>query len=187
MFLSIVCYLDEESTVLIRNYQKALSELTGSIACLTEWLPHVTVGDGIAVSEEELKYLFTGMDSLAGKFNCFKVRSKDTYTREDRTGGVNEITTPYCLGLNIAESDELFRLVDELADFTSNYSMWYKMPYPYSPHTTLAFKDLNKAGYHAGKEYINNNPISFSTTIASFSVVEKQPNQDLELRRFDLS
>lgn len=185
MFLSIVCYLDEESTKLTREYQKILSELTGSVACLTDWQPHITVGDGIDVKEEELECLFAGFKNLTKDLSNFKVESAGIYTREDRVGGTGETTTPYCLGLDINVNNELLQLVDKIAESTNGYSKWYKMPQPYAPHATLAFKDLHEEGYRAGRVYIEDNNLSFSTTINGFSLVEKLADKDVEFRRFN--
>ena len=51
---SLVSYLTGEDYKKVRELQKELSEITGSRKCLEDWLPHITVGDGITVSNEAM-------------------------------------------------------------------------------------------------------------------------------------
>jgi len=48
---SIVAYLTGEDLDFVRGIQKELSGVTGSVKCLTEWSPHITVGDAIIIPD----------------------------------------------------------------------------------------------------------------------------------------
>jgi 2'-5' RNA ligase len=183
---SIVTYLNDESSKKVREIQQKLFELTGSRACLDEWEPHTTVGSGIWVTEEELAEVEKTFTQLAKETKPFSVTVSGFGGLTDRKGGEGEATTPYVLWIDIVVGDELKNLAGMIEEeVTSKYKLWYKMPVPYTPHVTVAFRDLNKEGYEKGREYLKELNFEDEIIISHIALVEKLPGKDVEYKRFD--
>ena len=187
MRLSVVCYLDEESTLNVRRIQKNLSDLTGAKASFNLWLPHVTVGNGVEVDEVEFIDLQNRLDALAGTTPSFDVDLYDILKIDFRKGGEGEETTPYGLYLDVKTNQELLNLVSNVANISENLRKWYFMPSPYHPHCALAFKDLTKKGYEVGSKYLDSQNIKIKSKITSVSIVEMLPNKTKEYARFNFT
>lgn len=182
---SIICYLEGESKQKVRNLQNKLFELTGSRACLDCWEPHLTVGDGIWVTSNELKEAETLFQGLADSEDSFEVTLEGFGGRTDRPSGIGEVTTPYVLWIDVVVNDELRRLVNKMKDsITSKYKLWWSMPQPYTPHVTLAFRDLTEEGYKMGNEYLEKEGFKDSILISHIALVENLPDKDVEYKRF---
>ncbi len=182
---SIVCYLEGESKQKIRDIQNDLLAMTGSRACLDSWEPHLTVGDGVEVSESELENL----ESILGLFvkdqEGFDVDLKGFGGKTNRVGGKDEITTPYVLWVDVVVGEKLQSFVDLLqGEITSYFNLWYKMPEPYTPHVTVAFRDLNQEGYEKGEKYLQEGNFEDTIKIYHIALVEKLSDKDVEYKRF---
>jgi len=185
---SIVCYLKDDNLKKVRSLQKELFDLTGSHACIDAWLPHITVGDGIHVNDKELAEIEKSIADLASGQNIFQVAIGGFGGLTDRKGGLDEITTPYVLWIDVNVNEKLQNLVQIInKQVTLKYDLWYKMPQPYTPHVTLAFRDLTEKGYNEGMEFLSKKEFSDDVKISHISLVEKLPDVDVEYRRFNLA
>ncbi len=182
MKLSIVSYLDSESSKKVRAIQRELSNITGSVGALTSWEPHITVGDGIETDEEQLMKLKDCIRSLSSQSSPFKLSLKGTGSLDNWKGGSGETT--YVIYLKVVLTDELVKIVNEIKQATKQYNTWYLMPQPYLPHCTLAFRDLTIDGYKKGIKYLEQLNPKISATINHIALVEKLPDVDHELIRF---
>lgn len=182
---SIVSYLEGHDKEKIRLIQKDLSRLTGSRECLDNWSPHITVGNGISTDENSLKTAEGLLNDLAEKTKPFDVLAEGFGGLTNRKGGISETTTPYVLWVDVVVNDELQDFVERVRAYvTSQFELWYHMPLPYQPHVTLAFRDLTKEGYEAGKEYLSNLDFHMTTRIHNVALVEKTSTKDIEYKRF---
>ena len=186
MKLSIVSYLDPDSTKYVRDLQQGLSKVSGSNASLNSWEPHITVGDGIEINDSELEQVKAGLVNLAHGIKPFSINLQGVGSRDDRIGGKDEVTTPYVVYLNAIVNDELQTLVDQVKKRTGAFSKWYVMPRPYLAHVTLAFRDLTKDGFDSGLRSLSGKRPSTMSKVGHLSLVEKLPDVDRELLRFDL-
>lgn len=184
MKLSIVSYLDSESMAEVRKVQEELSRVTGSVACLSSWEPHVTVGDGVELSEDDLQQFTDDIRGLTSTAQPFRLGLEGIGTIDDRKGGRGETTTPYVIYLKVRVNPQLLQLVDRVAENTSRLDKWYEMPRPYTPHCTLAFRDLSEEGFRAGIAHLGEREIRLEATIDHIALVEKLPEVDTELTRF---
>lgn len=187
MRLSIVSYLDSASSDEVSKLQRRLSEITGSKASLELWMPHVTVGDGIEVNDEELLQLQAELKNIVAKFVPFTVDLRDILKLDSRRGGEGEITTPYGLYLDVNANDNLLNLVASVATASRNLNKWYIMPQPYHPHCTLAFKDLSKEGFERGIAFLDKQSLKLTATLDHVALVEMLPNAARELARFNFT
>lgn len=186
MQLSIVSYLDLKSSIEVRNLQQKLSKITGSKASLMSWEPHITVGDGIEVDADSLERFKNGIRGIVDRTTSFGLQLRDIATIDNRKGGIGEVTTPYVIYLDVKVNDDLLKLVDEVGKATDGFEKWYYMPQPFTPHCTLAFRDLSKEGFELGIEFFKDQSIELMATIDHIALVEKLPDLDRELVRFSL-
>ena len=183
MKLSLVSYLDPESSREIRAIQTELSGITGSKASLNSWEPHVTVGDAIEVSKEELADVKERIKELCKSTSSFQLRLQGIESLDNWMGGAGE--TPYVIYLNVQLNNELDMIDKEVADKIKDYDKWYVMPKPYLPHCTLAFRDLTEQGYVKGLEYLQETDPRVTAHIDHIALVEKLADVDRELIRFN--
>lgn len=74
---SIVCYLEGESKQKIRDIQNNLFEMTGARACLDAWDPHITLGDGVEVSDDESLKLEMALENFVKDQKVFEIDLQD--------------------------------------------------------------------------------------------------------------
>ncbi len=188
MKFSIVSYLDKASTASIKEMQTTMSEITGSKACLSSWEPHVTLGDGISVTETELESVEAKIKAIAESTRPMNLKLSGFGYTEAWSGGRDEKTTSYVIWVNVTPGQSLKEVVSAVKQqVTDTCETWYKMPVPYNPHVAIAFRDLDKKGYQAGREYLRDKDFQMSSVINHVALVEKLEDQDLEFRRFEFS
>jgi 2'-5' RNA ligase len=187
MRFSVVCYLDSDSTNIVRCIQQKLGELTGARASLDLWKPHVTVGDGIEVDEGELMVVKSAFEESIKSTSPFYVSMRDILKVDFREGGTGETTTPYGLYLDVVRNDDLLGLVEKVSKVSKKLSKWYFMPIPYHPHCALAFKDLDKDGFIEGARYLDDQTFDINARIDHVALVEMLPDETRELYRFNFS
>lgn len=182
-----MCYLDDESTSVVRYIQEALSDLTGARASLDLWKPHVTVGDGVVIDNNELGAFQRKLEYLARSTKPFRLDLHDILKIDLRKGGEGETTTPYGLYLDVKKNKELIKLVSKVSDISDNLKKWYLMPSPYHPHCALAFKDLPEEGYRLGGDYLDRRRLTIQAKINSISIVEMLPDETKEFAHFNFA
>ena len=183
MKLSIVSYLDESATRTVRKLQCELSDLTGSKAALLSWEPHVTVGDGLDIAAEQLDTLRHELAQAIANQPIFTLHTSRFGTFETRPLGRSETSTPYVIYLDVQLSEPLDALVQRIQTVTERYDRWYTMVRPYTPHITLAFRDLDAAGFHKGLAYLQDKSGKLTSKIDHIALVEKLENKDTEFQR----
>ena len=182
---SVVTYLEDEVKAAVKKLQTDLFAMTGSRQCLDSWEPHVTVGDGIEVSEDVLEEVEECIDDLVLKQKIFTISLSGFGGKTDRVGGEGEVTTPYVLWVDVVVNEDLAALVRKVRDdVTSKVDLWYQMPQPYTPHVTVAFRDLSESGYQKGLEYLSEQSFSGVVEMSHIALVEKLPDSDKEYKRF---
>lgn len=186
MQLSVVSYLDEAATKQVRELQKKLSHITDSNASLTSWQPHITVGDGLEISSKEFEILTSDLETFCKAMPPITISSHEFNARDSRPIGLGEVSTPYVLELQVEVSEALENMVTGVGKLTNKYQKWYRMPVPYHPHITIAFRDLDEKGYWLGIDYLRNKSIGLTSFIDHVALVEKLPKQDIERIRFAL-
>lgn len=185
MKLSIVSYLDPDTTRQVRELQKTLSDLTGSIAALTSWSPHITLGDGVEVDDTDT--LVAELTQIANSTNSFDLKVSGFSSIDSRPIGRGEISTPYVIYIDVVPNQALLDLVQKIGRVTNEYETWYLMHRPYLPHVTLAFRDLTKDGYEKGLEYLKDKDVELVSKIDHIALVEKLDEVDREYKRILLA
>jgi 2'-5' RNA ligase len=187
MKLSIISYLDSDSTTQIVNLQQKLSVVTGSMSSLETWQPHITIGDGIEISHEQLAVCETKLMHVAKQNHTFNVtlRGFDGFT--NWTPGAGQVGTPYVIFARIEPTKALLKLVAELERVLKDEKRWYTMPAPYKPHITLAYRDLDQAGYTRGIDLLQRESLDHTAIIDHIALVVTQDESNSELRRIMLN
>lgn len=187
MDLSLVTYLDAQSTQAVRNIQTELSHITGSRACLDSWLPHNTVGDGLTVNSKEIEKLTDTLKPLLANFSSFKLRLNNYDYFQSRPIGKRESSTPYAIFITVEPNEQLLELVEIIRRSTEHLEKWYRMSTPYSPHITVAFQDLTEEGLRLGMQHLENKTIHLTSTISAVSLVEKTADQNIQRAEINLA
>ena len=188
---SIVTYLVGEDYKIVRGIQEEISEITGSKKCLTDWLPHITVGDGIVVPEDRLSEIENKFQNFANQQKTIKATIKGFGGTDSWKGAISGEVTPYVIWLNVEVNKDLLDLFDKLKDaIISNEETWLPRTIKYQPHITIAFFDLDKEGYEKGLEYLKYKSLEREFEIDNISLVKcygAANMTSIEYRRFDLS
>lgn len=170
---SLISYLTGESFKRVRDLQKKLSKITGSKKCIEDWLPHITLGDGISVSMNEITKLEALLAMFARNQNIVTVSVKNLSGTDAWKGAKEGIITPYVIWINVEVNSDLQNLFDNLKEsVTTHYETWLAKTIKYDPHITLAFADLTEDGYKKGMEYLETQKFEDIITISHVALVE---------------
>ena len=170
---SLVSYLTGEEYKKVRDLQKKLSEITGSQKCLVDWLPHITVGDGIIISDNDMQAVEKISQAFATSQKRVSANIKGFSGTENWKGALDGKITPYVIWLEVEVNDELLKLFNNLRDvLTSQYDAWLPRTVNYTPHITIAFADLTQEGYRKGMDYLATQKFETSFAISHVALVE---------------
>ena len=170
---SIVTYLVGEDFKKVRAIQKDISTITGSKKCLVDWLPHITVGDGISVSGSTLPEIEDKLKGFCNRQKAITATIKGFGGVDTWKGAVKDKITPYVIWLDVEVSSDLLTLFTNLKDeITSKQETWLPRTISYVPHVTIAFSDLNEEGYRKGLEYLSSKSFETEFSISHIALVE---------------
>ncbi len=151
---SIISYFDEPVTKEIRGIQETLSELTGSKGSLAAWIPHITVGSGITVEESQLAEFYEKIEKFLQDYSSTSLKTKE-FSFMDNWSGSKLGFTPYVVYIKPFDYGSLATAAGFFEEVLKpQYPAWYDQPWPYNPHITVAYKDLDEVGYEKAKEYL---------------------------------
>jgi 2'-5' RNA ligase len=77
MRYALVSYFDTTTTERIVGIEDRIFEMTGARIAREKWDPHITVGAGVELSEEELKAFAEKMKVVLSSIEPFQVELKD--------------------------------------------------------------------------------------------------------------
>lgn len=184
---SIVCYLEGDELTRVRQLQQKLTDLTGSRKCIDSWMPHLTLGSGIVVSDEEQARVESLFEDIVRVEHPFEIKLEGFGGTEQWTGAREGITTPYVLWIDPVKTDELQHLFETIRDrVTDGFDTFYPRIVEYIPHVTVAYGDLTKEGYEAGRRYLADRGFTGLMFIDHVALVENFDDKDVEYKRFYL-
>lgn len=170
---SLIAYLTGEDYKIVRDIQKEISHITGSRKCLEDWLPHITLGDGIIVSDERLKEIENKLREFSDNQEVIKAKIKGFGGIDNWKGAVEGKVTPYVIWLGVEVSEDLLNLAHSLRDtIISKEETWLPRSTSYIPHITIAFSDLSREGYEKGLEFLKNKSLERDFEMSHLSLVE---------------
>jgi len=181
-----VAYFEEEIEKEFRKLQDEMYKLTGSKACLNEWNPHITVGKDLELDSIGLLNLTKELNSFAKTQSHFEIELKDFGFMNNKIIAKLYNCEPYVIYIDVIVNKDLLLFVEKLNKILEKYKYKYDI-FPYKPHLTLAFKDLNKEGFEKAKEYLKNKKFYKLIKINSFSLATDKENngQFKEKIKFD--
>ena len=151
---SIVSYFDDETTKEIREIQEKLSKITGSLGSLVAWTPHITVGSGVSVGENQIEEFYQTIEDFLSDFRTTSLKTKE-FSFMDNWSGSKLGFTPYVVYIKPFDYGTLSNIATFFEErVKSRYPSWYDQPWPYSPHITVAYKDLTEEGYEKARKYL---------------------------------
>ena len=182
-----VAYLERYNEKKIRNLQKELSILTGSKSCLLEWRPHITVGKALELNKLQLQKLKKELTDFASSQPSFDIELKDYGFMIHKIVAKLFNCEPYVIYLNVVANHRLVAFVKKLDAIMKKYDFNFDI-FPYNPHLTLAFKDLDQDGYNKARRYLKNKTFSDIFKISSFSLAtdKKGDGEFKEVIKFKL-
>lgn len=145
----------------------------------------MTIVDGVEVTHEQFETLKNSIHLISSKTSKINLELTGIGSLDNWKGGAGE--TPYVIYLDILLHPNLLSVVDQISTATKGYDTWYEMPKPYLPHCTLAFRDLSQEGYIKGLAYLEGINPSITATIDHIALVEKLPDVDRELVRYNFT
>ncbi len=164
-----VVYFDKDTEKEIVELQETLFKITGSKSSLVEWRPHFTIGNAPTLDNESLKNLEVKLNSFAKTQSPFEVEIGD-FMFVDNWGGSKLFNCePYLVAIKVRINPELLSFVERLSAPLKKFDMDYNnIVFPYSPHITLAFKDMDKLGFEKAKKFLKNVNFAKKIKINSF-------------------
>jgi 2'-5' RNA ligase len=184
---SLIVNLSGESYKNARTLQKEISTISGAKRSIEDWLPHITIGDGPLLSEEELINYERELSNFCKTQKKLIARLKG-FTGIDNWKGAQLGLSPYVVWIDVEVSDDLKSLFEELRDgLTSKHEAWLPRTINYTPHLTLAFADLTKEGYEKSLELLKTKVIDQEFIIDNITIVEcygEDKMASVEYKRF---
>jgi 2'-5' RNA ligase len=183
---SIVSFFEESITEEIRRLQEELAHVTGSTGSLTAWTPHITVGSGLSVEEPQLGEFCQKIGDFLKGFSSTNLKTRE-FSFMDNWSGAKLGHTPYVAYIKPYEYGALGTVASFFEEeLKPQYAAWYDQPWPYSPHITLAYRDLTEAGYRKAQEHLAGKTFDRSIVVDNVCLAIKENDVWQEFKRFSL-
>lgn len=175
---SVVSYFDPEFTGRVRTLQERIAEETGARASLDIWDPHITIGSGISIPDGDISHAKELLDRAVACTKPFPLRISNFGFMDDWVGGQRPGISPYVVYLGVEIPEALRMLVESVrTQLTDHYEHWYEQPWPYTPHVTLAYRDLSEEGFLQTKKRLASESFSAEPIIDHVSLVDEIPDE----------
>jgi 2'-5' RNA ligase len=165
----IIAYFEEKVEKEIKELQKEIYYLTGAQASLNEWRPHITVGKALHLDETSYSQILSELNSFTKGFSTFKIELRDFGFIDNWKGSKLFSCKPYVVYINVVLNSNLIAFVEKLDEILKKYNYRYDI-FPYNPHVTLSFKDLDKEGFLKTKKLLEERTFSKIVSINGFSM-----------------
>lgn len=154
--ISTVSYLPEPVKTKVKNYQKLISKKFNTIRAL-DWIPHITIADRVIIPENRFNDICKKLEDACSKTAPIKIKTMKLHLFEITNP---PFENPCVIFIELEVSKELQRLHDTIQN---NIYKWLKRPSykaeKYSPHITLAYRDLTKKNFIKAKQFLKHNKI----------------------------
>lgn len=151
---SIISYFDDETTNEIRRIQAELAKLSGSTGSLAAWAPHITVGSGLEVEDDELDSFLDKVKNFLTTVHATEIKTKE-FSYMDNWSGKKLGYSPYVVYIKPYDYGTLGTIATFFEEeMRKQFKSWYDQPWPYNPHITVAYKDLSEEGYELIKKHL---------------------------------
>ena len=106
---------------------------------------------------------------------------------DDWPGGKLKGYSPFVIYLDVVVSPDLQRLAEELEkNVIRGRDVYYKQPWPFHPHLTIAFKDLTKGGFLKARKLLENEIFSSTILVDHVAIIkETSEGKFVEYKRFN--
>lgn len=192
MRYAIISYFDRETERRIREIEERLFEMTGARIARDKWDPHITVGAGVELSDEQFSSFSHKLEKIISKIQAFEVPLKDYGFMDNWTKGAKDGLSPYVIYIDVVVNDKLKELVESIkAHATQGENLYYGELYPeigaYKPHATVAFGDLDKEHFEEAREVFTQEGFIGTAFIDHVALAkEGEDGKWSEFKRFNL-
>ena len=175
---SVVSYFDHEFTSRVRTLQGRIAKETGARVSLDIWDPHITIGSGISVPDGDISHAKKLLDRAVAGVEPFSITVSGFGFMDNWVGGQRPGISPYVVYLSVEIPESLRLLVDSVrTNLTDHFEHWYEQPSPYTPHITLAYRDLSEEGFLQTKKRLASESFSVEPIINHVSLVDEIPDE----------
>lgn len=183
--ISTVSYLPGPIRTKIKRYQKQISEKFNTIGAL-DWVPHITIADRVLIPKDNFRNICSKLKEVCNNTKPIKVYTKNLYFIKLTK---SPFENPYAIAIEVETTKELLRLHGLIQN-----DLYKKLKRPslksdkYSPHITLAYRDLTRENFEKAKQFFREHPIKlkYSLTINNIHLVVSLHNkQRRSVRRFE--
>lgn len=175
----IVVNIKQPLMAKVCQVQRNLSSRTGSKTCVQSWKPHLTVGSGIMVGNDQLADLQSQFQSALSKKSSFSVKVSGYGFMAGWKGSIFG-RSPYVVYLRVQDDPTLEALVKAIERVTHHYFLFYQQPQPYTPHVTLAFGDLTKEGFLNSMIFLKDKKFAGTILVDHVSLLRKSSRRKWE-------
>ena len=127
---SIVSYFDDKTTKEVREIQEKMSEITGSLGALVAWTPHITVGSGVSVEENQIEDFYQNIGDFLSDFRTTSLKTKE-FSFMDNWSGSKLGFTPYVVYIKPFDYGTLSAAASFFEEqIKPRYPVWYDQPWP---------------------------------------------------------
>jgi len=177
-----IAILKTESLEKLSALQNKVFEIAGSKQFRKEWPPHITVGIGNELNDDEFQKLCEKLVDIAKEHDSLDVRlSKISFRENPRLLKIDPSYTPHVMHLDVEVNKDLGFLVSNLDKALRSFPMFHEV-FPYNPHLTVAGRDLTSEGVRKLEKVFEGDFFETTVTIDSFSLV-LIPGKDNSLER----
>ncbi len=164
---SIVSFFDESVTAKIRTLQHELHDNFGVSVALDTWEPHITVASGPTMySATDVINLIESIKNIGKEIGpiAIELEGFDSIKRTSQNGHV--------VYVKIKQNEKLVTFAEKLKAVTDKYNCWYDQKWPYHPHITLAFRDVDDEILEKCMKYLETKSLEEKVIIGSVSLVK---------------
>lgn len=177
-----IAILKTESLKELSLLQNKVFEIAGSKQFREEWPPHITVGIGVELTDDEFQKLCENLFEIAKKHNSLEVQlNKISFRENPRLLKIDPSYTPHVMHLDVEVTENLNSLVSDLDKILRSYTMFHEI-FPYNPHLTVAGRDLTSESVMQLEREFEGDFFETTVVIDSFSLV-LTPGKDNDLDR----
>lgn len=172
---AFVTYLVGEDFKKVRAMQKDISAMSGAQKCLVDWQPHITIGQSVFVSDQELPVIQEALKNLCDKQKTITARINgfgkiDNWSHAAVAEGK---ATPYIVYLDVEVREDLMAIYNSVnSEIVSKFETASFRIGTYEPHVTLSFVDLPEDGYRKAVEYLESKDLDMDFSISHIALVE---------------
>lgn len=188
---SLISIIPENSLEKLKELQDKIFLLTWSELFRKQRPLHITVGAWNELNEGEVENVCAELQKISWTHNAFEINLGGTaYKENSNLKKIDVSFEPYVVHIWVHVNQKLKNLVDDIDNILRKYDIYFEI-IPYTPHMTVAGRDLTKEGFELLQKELQTFEFNTTVLIDSFSLVlapckENNISTMQEIKRFQL-